>query len=136
MNRWAFRSYVKDGRDEVHFWYDQQPSDVQAELLIIIMYLRDEPAEAWVRPDYAQLQGKLGSLGELRVITVEADQKVHYRVLGFMDEGAGEFTMLAADRKTRRFSYREIGAIALNRKIEVQSNRKIYSQPADWIFDD
>lgn len=136
MDRWAFRSYTKDGRDEIRFWYDQQPMDVQAELLNIIMYLRDEPADAWVRPDYAQLQGKLAPLGELRVITVEAEQKVHYRVLGFMDEAAGEFTMLAADRKTRRFEYREIGDLALRRKIEVQSNRAMHSQSADWIFND
>jgi len=134
MNRWAFRSYIEGGVDQIRLWYGQQPLDVQAELLNIIMYLRDTPADDWVRPDYDQLKGSLADLGELRVINVEASLRVHYRVLGFMDQRALEFTMLAADRKTRRFSYREIGALALRRKALIHSSRPTYSGPADWIF--
>jgi hypothetical protein len=133
MDRWAFRSYVENGSDQVQLWYEQQLPSVQAELLNIIMYLRDAPIDDWSRPDYAQLRGKLASLSELRLITCEGNQTVHYRVLGFLEEAALEFTMLAAARKTRHFGYAEIGALALARKHAVQLDRDKYSWAANWI---
>jgi hypothetical protein len=112
MDRWTFRSYVENGVDQVQLWYDQQVTNVRTEFDNIVKYLRDAPLEDWEPPDFKFLQGKLSVLGELRVIE-ETKPKTHYRVLGFMDESAMEFTMLAAARKTRYFSYNDIGPIAL-----------------------
>ncbi|HXC41552.1 MAG TPA: hypothetical protein VN667_21670 [Burkholderiales bacterium] len=129
-------SYIENGVDPVEAECDQWPEDVLAELLTIVIYLRDTPADDWIRPDYAPLQGKLDPLGELRVITVEVGQAVHYRILGFMNDSALEFTMLAAGRKTRRFSYAEIGALALKRMANVKSHPQRYSHQAEWMTDE
>ena len=135
MNRWTFRSYIEKGIDQIQFWYDQQIPSVQAEFFTIVSYLRDTDWSGWGRPDYAHLEGKLELLGELRVINKEGNQTVHYRILGFADEETLEFTMLAASRKTQRFSYADLGSLALRRRSNVLSKRNEHSQIARWLIE-
>lgn len=132
MNRWEFRSYVSNQGDEVRLWYDDQVETVRAELTTIVGFLRDQPKEFWECQDYKTLTGPLFSLGEIRIIV----NNVHYRILGFRDDGAMEFTMLIPARKTRHFSYKTIGGVALRRMSEVKSYRAKFSQKADWIPND
>ena len=129
MDRWQFRAYRSVAGDVVRDWYDLQIMEVRAEFLTITRYLRDLHADHWEGPDYKTLKGKLGELGEIRVIIVSE----HHRILGFREDGIRSFTMLTADKKTKRYNYKVVGGVALTRKSEVLSNRDKFSQNVDWI---
>ena len=96
--------HSESGEDVVLRWYRSQTPAVQGAVVATVEALRHRPRNRWRRKPYGGLRGALCSgLGELRI---EEPKGIHYRILGFFDEGGTQFVLLCAFRKDHDPEYR------------------------------
>jgi hypothetical protein len=118
--RWAFRSFVSEGRESaVHSWYQGQTKKVRAVFDTRLKYLRDWPK--WDMPRTRVLEGECDGLIEIRFFA----ENVQHRPLGFYGPLKLEFTIaFFATERGGKFYPRNSCGTALGRKSIVYGNRE------------
>jgi hypothetical protein len=114
---WVFRTYRKaTGRDDVRAWYAQLSPGDRAKVLNLLQYLRSQPRDKWMRPDFDQLGGKCAGLGEIRCKI----GGVQHRLVGCFGPGRMNFTVqVLVTKKGRVFNPRNWESIAVQRNNDV-----------------
>jgi Phage derived protein Gp49-like (DUF891) len=118
---WVFRTYRRaNGRDDVREWHAQLSPTDRAKVLTILQYLRDQPRDKWMRPDFDQLRGKSAGLGEIRCKL----SGVQHRLIGCFGPGRMNFTLLVVViKKGRTFEPRDWEKIAVHSRDVVADPR-------------
>ena len=101
----------------VDVWYaeHERDEDIRAELDALMVYLRQQPREGWIRPRYDILKDADG-VGEVRFKV----RRIHYRPLGYFGPGRNEFTFLVFATKTNKYDPKNAIDIAKTRRNIVQ----------------
>lgn len=108
------RAFQPDvGNDVVSSWYDdyQNLPVVRARLDVLMIHLREQARDGWVRPYFDTLRD---GVGEVRFKA----NNVNHRPLGFFGPDRNEFTFLYFATKTNRFSPANAIDIAADRRLD------------------
>src|SRR5262245_30323025 len=102
------KCYVSEaGRNEVQEHLDGSTATLQAELMVAIEYLSDQPRQNWTRPKAAKLTAgkkEFRDYFEIRFFAENTQQ----RPIGYFGPGENEFTILIwAIEKGRKFFPKE-----------------------------
>jgi hypothetical protein len=113
-----------DSPHVVDQWYSQfaMDEDVRAGLDVLMLYLRTQHREGWIRPRYDTLRDANG-VGELRFKV----KRINYRPLGYFGPGRNEFTFLYFATKTDKYDPRNAIQFAMDRKdvVVADPNRSV-----------
>lgn len=122
MADWQFRCYlVGQDLDVLDEWRNANAADdaLIAKLDTRLRFLRQQPRDRWVRPNFDTLGNDCSGLGEVRF----EYKNVQYRPLGFAS-GKMEFTFVfVAIEKGGKFVPKNTCKVAQERKAEVEADR-------------
>lgn len=118
------KCYVSEaGRSEVQEHVDNATDALQAELMVAIEYLRDQPRQNWTRPKAAKLSAdkkEFRDYFEIRFVAENTQQ----RPIGYFGPGENEFTILIwVIEKDRKFIPKEWRSMADTRRTALDSGK-------------
>jgi len=113
----TIKAYVlNDGGDVVTSWvgrYGQQPK-VMARMDALMIHLRQQPKDGWIRPYYDTLSD---GIGEVRFKVMN----ILHRPLGFFGPDRNDFTFLFFATKKAKFDPPNAIDTAVSRKAEIEN---------------
>ena len=122
-------AYTLNGGDVVSAWYAKQTGKAgakrKAKLDAIMLHLRQQPRELWIRGYYDTLRD---GIGEVRFKL----NGINYRPLGYFGPGRYDFTFLFFATKTNEFDPLRAIDIAVSRRGEIQNGSVRVKEIKRW----